>query len=162
MNDYASAAYVRCRRTDAMTDVSVAGRPSRQLVRGDRPVQTNTRRTIWAVYWLVLLTLTHLPPSDSLRIPGVWTGALLHMLLFMLLGLLGAWAMPLRKMAGGCVLGLGLAAYAAMDECTQGWTGRTPDYVDWLADAVGVTLGITLYFCANALATRRGQRFTQP
>lgn len=124
-------------------------------------MQAHTRRIIWAAYWLVLLTLTHLPPSDSIRISGVWTGALVHVLLFTLLGLLSAWAIPLRNMAGGCVLGVGLAAFAAMDEFTQSWTGRTPDYADWLADAVGVTLGIALYFCANALATRRRQRFTR-
>lgn len=140
---------------DVMTDVSVSDHHRRRLVRGGNPVQTNTRRIIWVAYWLVLLTLTHLPPSNSIRISGMWTGALAHVLLFTLLGLLGAWAIPLRNMTRGFVLGLGLAAFAAMDECTQSWTGRTPDYADWLADAVGVTLGIALYFLARTMQSQR-------
>ncbi len=113
-------------------------------------VRTIRHRTVWFGYWAILLTLTHLPPSKTIRIPGGWVDDVLHMLFFMLLGVLGAWAVPIRKMAAAGTLALGLMGYAAVDEWTQAWTGRTPDFNDWLADAVGIVAGVALYLgCAT-------------
>jgi VanZ family protein len=115
------------------------GKPRRPL--GDRSL-----KIAFAVYTTVLLTATHWPQEAGLPpIPAsdkiqhfiayfLWTGLLL----------LATRTDTLR--ATGIVTGLGVVL-AAVDEVTQGIPGlnRSPDFLDWIADAIGALTAATAW-----------------
>jgi VanZ family protein len=94
-------------------------------------------------YWAFLAFLTHIP-AQYLPHVGV-SDKLEHFLAFgMLAGLLAmtCWTLfPSRAWLIWSILLIGMA-YGAADELTQPLTGRTCDFEDWLADAVGLMAGI--------------------
>lgn len=118
-------------------------------------MRRTTRLTIWLAYWVVLCVGTHLPPPGVLKVPTRHLDEIVHLLLFAVLSLCGAWALALRRLPAFCLLVVGLAGYASADEWTQAWTGRTPDFEDWLADVIGVLAGVALYRRRAWLARRR-------
>ena len=117
-------------------------------------MRSSARWTIWLSYWALLLTLTHLPAQRVVHIPGQWLDEVVHGLLFVLLSLLGCWAVPVLGWRSSIGLILGLVGYAAVDEWTQAWVGRTPDSGDWIADASGVVIGAGAYHASVWLARR--------
>jgi len=100
---------------------------------------------LWVAWWFLAFTLTHLPPG-KLGMP-LFSGAdkVVHFGLFLVLSLLGGGA---RRSARGRLsvgtalwLGLLLTSYAALDEGTQRYVGRTPSVYDWFADVAGIVIG---------------------
>lgn len=96
-----------------------------------------------AGYWVTLCVLTHLPPQDLPRV-GM-NDKVEHLLAYgMLAGLiaLALWVtFPRRPWLAWGVLVVGVV-YGVADELTQPAFGRTCDFYDWLADAVGTTAGV--------------------
>jgi len=93
-------------------------------------------RGAFAVAVLVSLAVLFAPPSEvPLAPPGV--DKLVHGLLFTVLALTGRWAG-----VGRVVLTSGLVLYAALSEVLQGLIGRDATVGDWVADVVGLLLGL--------------------
>jgi hypothetical protein len=103
-------------------------------------------RGSFAVVVLVSLAVLFAPASE---VPGAPPGVdkLVHGALFAALALTGCWAG-----IGVGVLGALLVVYAALSELIQDLIGRDAALGDWVADVVGLLLGLLVW----RLATRRG------
>jgi VanZ family protein len=109
-------------------------------------VQRLWARGTFAVVGLVSLVVLFTPGSDvPTAPPGV--DKIVHLRLIAALAVSGRWAG-----AGGRALAVGLVLYAAGSEVVQGATplARSASVADWLADVLGVLLGLGLW----ALGTR--------
>ena len=98
-------------------------------------------RGTFAVVVLVSLAVLFAPEADVPPAPpGVDTA--IHLLLFTALAVSGRWAGIGRR-----VLAPLLVLYAAVSEVLQGMTplARSASVADWLADVVGVLLGLGLW-----------------
>jgi hypothetical protein len=98
-------------------------------------------RGTFAVVVLISLAVLFAPESDvPAAPPGV--DKAVHLLLFAALAVSGRWAG-----IGWRVLSSLLVLYAAVSEVLQGVTplGRSASVADWLADVVGVLLGLGLW-----------------
>ena len=98
-------------------------------------------RGAFAVVVLVSFAILFAPGSDvPVAPPGV--DKLVHGALFLALALTGLWAG-----IGRTVLGAALIGYAAVSEIVQGVTplDRTASVADWLADVVGILLGLVVW-----------------
>ena len=105
-------------------------------------------RGAFAVAVLVSLAVLFAPASDvPAAPPGV--DKVVHGLLFLVLALTGRWA-GIRQ----SLLGAALVGYAAVSELVQGLTplDRSMSVGDWLADVLGVVVGLALW----TLILRRG------
>jgi VanZ family protein len=105
-------------------------------------------RGTFAVVVLVSLAVLFTPQSDvPAAPPGV--DKLVHLLLFAALAFSGRWSG-----AGRRALALLLVVYAASSEVIQGLAplARSASVADWLADVVGVLLGLAAW---SWLARRR-------
>ena len=115
-----------------------------------------------ASYWIILFTLTHLPgdprpePPEG-RLPHL--DKVTHAAAFAGLSFLACVAVAAyRPVTPIELLGIAavLASYAALDELTQGWVRfRVPDYRDWLADLVGMTVGLGSFLVARRFLAGR-------
>ncbi len=107
-------------------------------------------RGVFAVVVLVSLAV-HFAPADDVPFAPAGVDKLVHASLFAALALTGRWAG-----IGRSVLGALLVVYAAASEVLQTVTplNRTASVADWLADVVGVLLGLALW----ELLTRRLSR----
>jgi len=104
-------------------------------------------RGVFAVVVLVSLAVLFTPADDvPFAPPGV--DKLVHACIFAALALSGRWAG-----IGRSVLGALLVAYAALSEVLQGLTPleRSASAGDWLADVIGLVLGLALW---NAVSRR--------
>lgn len=100
------------------------------------------------VYWIAIFVGTHLPgdPLGPLASRGgdkwIHCGAFagLAILLALAVGWFSrpGWLSYLAMFAG-------LALYGAIDEWTQSFVGRSTDLKDWIADVIGITLGLSVY-----------------
>lgn len=105
-------------------------------------------RGVFAVVVLVSLAVLFAPASDVPTAPA-GVDKLVHVGLFAALAVTGRWAgigtRPLAPL---------LIGYAAVSEVVQGLAvlDRSVSFLDWVADAVGVLLGLVLW----GLITRRG------
>ena len=109
-------------------------------------------RGAFAVAVLVSLAVLFAPPSDvPASPPGV--DKLVHASLFALLALTGRWAGVSRV-----VIVPALVLYGAASEVVQGWIGRDAAVGDWLADVVGVLLGLLAWRWFARRAARAGDR----
>jgi hypothetical protein len=84
-----------------------------------------------------------------------------HFLAFLVLAVLAEtprWPLPRWAIA------LLLAAYGGMTEIVQGYVSRTPDWLDWFQDLVGIAVGATLCWgvAFTTRAVRSGWRGPQP
>jgi hypothetical protein len=93
-------------------------------------------RGAFAVAVLVSLAVLFAPPSDVPYAP-VGVDKIVHASLFAALALTGSWAGVAR---GALVPALVL--YGAASEVVQSFIGRDAAVGDWLADVVGVLLGL--------------------
>jgi hypothetical protein len=95
-------------------------------------------RGAFAVAVLVSLAVLFAPPDDvPFAPPGV--DKLVHASLFAVLALTGRWA-GVRRVA----LAPALVLYAAVSEVLQEMIGRDAAVGDWVADVVGLLLGLLL------------------
>ncbi|HJS09205.1 MAG TPA: VanZ family protein [Pirellulales bacterium] len=136
------------------------------------PLSVSTRRWIVVaaivVYWTILFVFTHLPgdprpESPHQKIPHL--DKLVHAAAFAGLAVLALVAaesfrrvsLPLVFTVAGL-----LTIYAAFDELTQGLIRfRVPDYRDWVADVLGITVGSLLFWTGRRLWTSdRGETVT--
>ncbi len=104
-------------------------------------VTLNRVRIFWKVAFsalVVLTTVMSLMPNEQVPSSLVFWDKAQHTLGFAALVVLGLLAYPLavpRVLAGLLLFGAGI-------ECAQALTGwRQGDWMDWLADAVGIALG---------------------
>ncbi len=105
-------------------------------------------RSVFALLLLLSLAVLFAPASDvPLAPPGV--DKVVHAVLFAALAASGRWAG-----IGSRVLAPLLIGYAALSEALQGLAvvGRSVSLADWVADVVGVLVGLALW----ASAARRG------
>jgi VanZ family protein len=107
-------------------------------------------------YWLALFTLTHLPIDPAGHAPSIpHLDKLLHGAAFGGLAVLACLAVaafrPPTAVTLLVVVGV-LAIYAAADELTQGFVRhRVPDAKDWIADMLGVVVGIVAFAAGRLL-----------
>jgi VanZ family protein len=109
-----------------------------------------------AVYWIALFVATHVPrlePPLSLPHGDKWLHATAFAGLTLLLALAWSLRRPFAWRSWLAVLAL-LAVYAALDEITQSLVGRNTDAADWLADVVGIVVGLTIFLAGRALLQR--------
>jgi hypothetical protein len=117
-------------------------------VRAALQVHGPLSRGAFAVAVLVSLAVLFAPADDvPFAPPGV--DKLVHAALFCALALTGRWAGIARV-----VLAPGLILYAAVSEVLQGMVGRDAAVGDWVADVIGVLLGLLAW---QALARRRAR-----
>ena len=102
---------------------------------------------VLAIYWIAIFTGTHLP--DVLDFSPKIHDKSKHFLAFFGLATMLCYVTNSRntvKRFG--LIAIACLTYAAVDEVTQGWIpGRTPDFQDFIADAIGVSLAIGTYTC---------------
>jgi hypothetical protein len=104
-------------------------------------------RGVFAVVVLVSLAVLFAPASDVPTAPA-GVDKIVHLTLFAALAASGRWAG-----VGTRALAVVLLGYAAVSEVVQGLPalGRSMSPADWVADAVGVLVGLVLW----ELASRR-------
>ena len=104
----------------------------------------------WRIYWLALFAVMHVPKPPGAELTARIGDKLVHAAAYFLLAWLGGWSAKRRNLrldrhwAGRWWLIY--AAYAALDELLQAIPalGRACQLGDWLADLVGMTVGLTL------------------
>ena len=105
---------------------------------------------LWALFIFALSSRTRLPVA----LPGS-TDKLAHLAAFLVLGAGLAWGAVSTGSAPALPVLLGLL-YGAADELHQRFVpGRSPDPLDWLADAAGVLLGVAIFYPLFARRTSR-------
>jgi hypothetical protein len=121
-------------------------------VRSGLAVHGPFARGAFALVVLVSLAVLFAPSSD---VPYSPPGAdkIVHASLFAALAVTGRWAGGSRV-----VLGPALVLYGAASEVVQGWIGRDAAVGDWLADVVGVLLGLLAWEWFARRAARRPDR----
>ena len=97
-------------------------------------------RGAFTVVVLVSLAVLFAPAADVPAAPP-GTDKLVHGALFLALALTGRWAG-----IGRWVLSLLLVGYAALSEVVQGLIGRDAAVGDWMADVVGLLLGLLVWY----------------
>ena len=108
-------------------------------------------RGVFAVVGLVSLAVLFAPASDVPTAPA-GVDKVVHLALFAALAASGRWAG-----VGARALAVLLLGYAALSEVVQGLPvlGRSMSPADWVADAVGVLLGLALWeFASRSPAPR--------
>jgi VanZ family protein len=107
-----------------------------------------------AAYTGLLVFATHYPKPEQFLGPNPPSDKTLHFLAYGALGLLAAALLAVsgrwtpRRVA---VLAAGLAAFAAIDEATQPWFGRSAEPLDWVYDLIGLAAGIATIVALQAM-----------
>jgi VanZ family protein len=109
-------------------------------------------------YWLALFAGTHWPKLPGIDVPG--RDKTLHAVAFAILtGLLLIVLTRRAWLARGGPIALAavaiVAVYAAVDERTQPYAGRTCNFLDWVADLVGAVSVALGYLLATRLGPAR-------
>ena len=114
--------------------------------------------TLLFAYWAALFVGTHIP-LRGVDLPGADSDKFIHAAAYAGLALLVCcFSMPTppgrwRKMLA---ILLALAAYGGLDELLQYLVaGRSPAVADWVADVLGVCLGLAAYAAIDACTARR-------
>lgn len=100
------------------------------------------RRLLLAVIWISLVILTHIPVPQTVQGLGV-SDKLIHLVGYFPLGLL----LPVCRVPGceswsRCLVVI--AIYGILDELFQIPVGRTASAFDWIADVLGILLGLAV------------------
>ncbi len=102
------------------------------------------RLWVWAAFMLGAFTATHTPASAMPVFTSWINDKAQHVAAFALLGVVTFWmatVAPTHSLRTAAASAVGLMLYAAADEWTQPWVGRTCEWSDWLADGVGAWAG---------------------
>lgn len=101
-----------------------------------------------AAWATAILVGTSIPSPGVVEPGGLPVDKIVHVVMYF--GLAGTIVRALRL--SGCsthgvllLSALAAAAFAGLDEWHQGWVGRNPELGDWLADAVGLMLGVGVF-----------------
>jgi VanZ family protein len=114
-------------------------------------------------YWLLLFIGTHIP-ANRIAVQIHENDKLIHALAFAGLSFLMAWAIPTNKQRlhrNTMLAAVATVVYAAFDELLQIPVGRTADWRDFLADCVGVCMGLTFYTIARAIILKANWNLLQ-
>ena len=110
------------------------------------------------LFWLALFTGTHIPPTTHIPLEAHWGDKVLHFSAYMMLALLLA---TVWELAGGVLTlrhlvfaWLAILAYGAFDELSQMLVDRDCELLDWIADATGAAVGLTIFVVLRSLFTR--------
>ena len=104
-------------------------------------------------YWILLFIGTHIPANDVLSKLHA-SDKVLHAAAFAGLAFLMAWAIPTdrtRIHKNTVCAAIVCVIYAAVDEILQIPVGRTADWKDFVADCVGICMGLSTYTIARAI-----------
>lgn len=111
---------------------------------------------ILGIYWLIAFSGTHLPGNSLPNRP--WGDKLDHMAGYAILGfLICLWlglSRPWIRFSPAWALLIALV-YGAIDEITQPIVFRVADLGDWVADAIGATVGVAVGTIIVAIARRK-------
>ena len=107
---------------------------------------------VLGAYWIALFTGTHLP--DTLDFSPAVHDKTKHFSAFFGLATLLCYVTNSQHLVRRFgTIALVCMAYGAMDELTQGFVaGRCPDFYDFIADTLGVSLAITCYVGIKLIA----------
>ena len=112
-----------------------------------------------ACYWLLIFTLTHIPPNHMPHVPA--SDKLEHFCAYMgLCFLLGAtlWLVwPARRRVLPLVVIGAAMAYGAFDEISQIPVGRDCELNDWFADVGGAAAAGAALYAAQVYVARRAR-----
>jgi VanZ family protein len=111
-----------------------------------------------AIYWLIIFTGTHLPPSEAIA-PAEANDKVLHFTAYFLL----AFGIALTWQLGSGVLNsrhlwivwIVAIVYGAADEITQIPVHRDCDFWDWTADSCGAAAGVLIFVLLRKLVGER-------
>ena len=98
-------------------------------------------------YWVLIFISTHIP-ANAITARLHQSDKLVHAVAFAGLAFLMAWAFPtsisrpFRNVFFASLVGI---LYAGMDELLQIPVGRIADWKDFLADCIGICIGLTIY-----------------
>lgn len=111
-------------------------------------------RLVLVVYWLGLFTASHIPRTpDVLSFAG--GDKIMHFSSYALLAMLCALDRQLRGTLTGSTLpriAAVLALYGVVDELLQyPIDGRTCDPLDWVADILGISVGLSVFVLLRML-----------
>lgn len=111
---------------------------------------------VWAFCLCSAFIATHTPPPDK-PAPMLLNDKFLHFMGFCAIGVVTVWRTigPNARVSIATMLGwlAFLLAYAALDETTQQLVGRDCELGDWMADAIGALVGMSI--CAMSARYRR-------
>lgn len=106
---------------------------------------------VLAAYWLALVIGTHLP-ADQVPYGFSAIDKSVHFVAYAGLTILLAFTIyrmrPVKHWE--IYLFIGLSLFGALDEYTQGFVGRMPDVLDWIADIFGIGIGLASFLFAAA------------
>ena len=108
---------------------------------------------LWAAVILVLTSW----PSPSIPISGLGLDKVAHLGMYLVLGVLVGRALPARSGRSALIAAaIVLALFAALDEWHQILVpGRTASVWDWVADVLGILLGLLISHLLLSLAPTR-------
>lgn len=102
------------------------------------------RLAVWVGYWIALFGITHIPVKSLGRIGFHYADKFVHLILYFLLVWLGGRYLMTLGRAPSTLTLLACAGiygvFAALDEWSQQYVGRSMSLGDWLADAIGIAL----------------------
>ena len=104
-------------------------------------------------YWILLFIGTHIP-ADAILGKLHASDKVLHAAAFAGLAFLMAWAIPTdrtRIHQNTVYAAIVCVIYGAVDEILQIPVGRTADWKDFVADCVGICMGLSTYTIARAM-----------
>lgn len=101
-------------------------------------------RAVLASYWLFCFAATHLPVPESISLDN-GRDKILHFIGYFILAFLFCYQARKREQTPSLMVkeaSLWLPLYAAVDEITQPFVGRTCEWQDWLVDFAAILLAI--------------------
>lgn len=106
--------------------------------------------TVWGVYWLALFVVMHTPIPPRPPLPIQFLDKVAHATTYAILAALCAWwalrsGTQLRR-AWFFKWIIIFAVYAVADELLQPYFHRSAEFLDWLADVLGVLIVFSIVY----------------
>lgn len=104
---------------------------------------------------MILFILSSIPGSEYPQVDWQYADKAVHLLLYTVLGICAASCFLRRGFPVYVPIAFGLF-FGITDEIHQAWVPlRSPSVGDIYADAIGVTLGVTIFMCLRTWLNRR-------
>ena len=114
---------------------------------------------MWLCYWVALFGIMHTPREHIPQIDVSNLDKVVNVTGYAMLALLGgAYAQRMRRQItfSWCVSwGVAYGLYAVFDELTQPFFHRSAGVFDWLADMLGVGIGLTVVYLGSPRDTSK-------